>query len=95
DEMIREIEGAQPKFVVMKQPAGTWMSARPDFSPVLKNWAKGYLNREYEIDGVVDILSHKKTLYRWGDQAQEYKPRSMHHLILYKRRTCPPLRKLA
>ena len=87
DEMILEIESAQPKFVVMKKPAGTWMSSRPNFSPALKNWAKGYLNREYEIDGVVDILSHKKTLYRWGYQAQEYKPQSTHHLILYKRRT--------
>ena len=63
DEMIREIEGAQPKFVVMVKIGGTWVSARPNFSTALKDWAQGYLNREYEIDGVVDILSHKKTLY--------------------------------
>jgi hypothetical protein len=87
DEMIREIEGAQPKFVVMAKTAGTWVSTRPDFSPVLKDWAQGYLNREYEIDGVVDLFPHKETLYRWGDQAQEYMPQSTNHLILYKRRT--------
>ena len=87
NEMIREIEDAQPKYVVMAKTAGTWVSARPDFSPGLKDWAQGYLNREYEIDGVVDILSHKETLYRWGDQAQEYMPQSTHHLIIYKRLT--------
>jgi hypothetical protein len=87
DEMIREIEGGQPKFVVMAKTAGTWVSTRPDFSPALKDWAQGYLNREYEIDGVVDLFPHKETIYRWGDQAQEYMPQSTHHLILYKRRT--------
>jgi hypothetical protein len=35
-----------------------------DFSPALKDWAQGYLNREYEIDGVVDLFPHKETLYR-------------------------------
>ena len=87
DETIREIEGGQPKFVVMAKTAGTWVSTRPDFSPALKDWAQGYLNREYEIDGVVDLFPHKETIYRWGDQAQEYMPQSTHHLILYKRRT--------
>jgi hypothetical protein len=87
DEMIREIEGAQPKFVVMAKTAGNWVSTRPDFSPALKDWAQGYLNSDYEIDGVVDLFPYKETLYRWGYEAQEYIPKSTHHLILYKRRT--------
>ena len=84
-EMIREIEGAQPEFVVMVKLSGSWVSSRPDFSPLLKDWAQGYLNSEYEISGVVDILSHEETVYKWGERG--YHPRSRYHLLIYKRKT--------
>ena len=81
-EMIREIEASQPEFIVMVKLAGAWVSTRPDFPSLLKNWARGYLNREYEISGVSDILSHEETVYKWG----EYPPQSRYHLLVYKRR---------
>ena len=86
-EMIREIEGAQPEFVVMVKLSGSWVSSRLDFSPLLKDWAQGYLNNEYEISGVVDILSNEETVYKWGEQARGYHPRSRYNLLIYKRQT--------
>ncbi|MBT3921216.1 MAG: hypothetical protein HOF21_01450 [Nitrospina sp.] len=85
--MIKEIEGAKPEFVVVVKLAGSWVSSRPDFSPMLKDWAEEYLIKEYEITGVVDILSHERTIFKWGDQAREYRPRSGYHLLVHKRRT--------
>ena len=86
-EMIREIEGAQPEFVVMVKLSGSWVSSQLDFSPLLKDWAQGYLNNEYEISGVVDILSNEETVYKWGEQARGYHPRSRYNLLIYKRQT--------
>ena len=86
-EMIREIEGAQPEFVVMVKLSGSWVSSRLDFLPLLKDWAQGYLNNEYEISGVVDILSNEETVYKWGEQARGYHPRSSYNLLIYKRQT--------
>ncbi|KMP10606.1 hypothetical protein UR09_05720 [Candidatus Nitromaritima sp. SCGC AAA799-A02] len=85
-EMIREIEKAQPEFVVVVKLAGSWVSSRPDSPPMLEDWARGYLNSEYEISGVVDILSHEETVYKWGEQARGYHPRSRYHLLIHKRR---------
>jgi hypothetical protein len=86
-EMIREIEGAQPEFVVVVKLSGSWVSPRPDFSPLLKDWAQSYLSSEYEISGVVDILSHEETIYKWGEQARGYHPRSRYHLLIFKKQT--------
>ena len=86
-EMIREIEGAQPEFVVVVKLSGSWVSPRPDFSPLLKDWAQSYLSSEYEISGVVDILSHEETVYKWNKQASNYIPRSKYFLMIYKRQT--------
>jgi len=84
--MVHEIEGAKPEFIVVVKLSGSWVTSRPDFSPLLKDWAQEYLSREYEISGVVDILSHEKILYKWGEQARGYHPRSSYHLLVHKRR---------
>ena len=82
-EMMQEIEGAQPTFVVVANLSGSWAS--PELSPMLQDWAQDYLNSEYEISGVVDILSHEGTVYKWGERG--YHPRSRYHLLIYKRKT--------
>ena len=82
-EMMQEIEGAQPTFVVVANLSGSWAS--PELSPMLQDWAQDYLNSEYEISGVVDILSHEETVYKWGERG--YHPRSRYHLLIYKRKT--------
>ena len=54
---------------------------------LLLDWAQGYLNSEYEVTGVVDILSHEETVYKWDKQASNYIPRSKYFLMIYKRQT--------
>ena len=83
--MMQEIEGAQPTFVVVANLSGSWAS--PELSPMLQDWAQDYLNSEYEISGVVDILSHEETVYKWDQQASNYIPRSKYFLMIYKRQT--------
>lgn len=87
NEMVREIEQGQPEFVVVVKLFDSWVSSRPGLTPFLKDWAQDYLSSEYEITGVVDILSHEETLYNWDDQAEGYQPQSRFHLIIHKRRT--------
>ncbi len=86
-EMIREIEGAQPKFIVEVKLFGSWVSSRPDLEPLLKDWAQAYLSRNYFVSGVVDVLSHEETVYKWGEQARDYSPQSSFHLVIYQRLT--------
>ncbi|MCH8313272.1 MAG: glycosyltransferase family 39 protein [Nitrospinae bacterium] len=85
-EMIREIEESRPGFIVVVNIALSWLF-QPGFPTLLTGWARGYVDSGYEISGVVDILSNEKTVYKWGEQARSYIPRSTHHLLIYKRRT--------
>lgn len=85
-EMIEEIKAVQPKFIVVVNLAGSWLSSRPDFSPRLKDWSQDYLNKEYEISGVIDNLSHEESVAKWDDAAKEYSTLSRNNFIIYKRR---------
>ena len=84
--LIQEVEATQPKFVVVVNLGGSWIPPRSDISPIVKEWAQDYLNGEYEIQGVVDILTYKKTVYKWEKQAKGYHPQSRFHLLIYKKR---------
>jgi 4-amino-4-deoxy-L-arabinose transferase-like glycosyltransferase len=85
-EMIQEIEMSQPKFIVLTIIPSSWLS-RPQSPTQLLTWAQDYLKQNYETSGVVDIISPKETVYKWGEQANEYNPRSSHYLLIKKRRT--------
>jgi hypothetical protein len=84
-EMIREIKDLQPLFLVMVHIDGSWLIGK-DSIPLILDWAEGYLDSKYEVAGVVDILSPKKTIYKWGEQAKGYFPKSSHYLRIYKKR---------
>jgi hypothetical protein len=84
-ELIHEIEATKPKFVVVANLGGSWVSPRPYISPILKEWAQGYLNGKYKIQGVVDILTNKVTVYKWGEEAKGYHPQSRFNLLIYKK----------
>ena len=85
-ELIQEVEATQPKFVVVVNLGGSWVSPRSDISPMFKEWAQDYLNGEYEIQGVVDILTNEVTVYKWEEQAKGYHPQSRFNLLIYKKR---------
>jgi len=86
NEMIREIEGAQPKFIVLVIVPWSWLPG-PHSPPQLMTWAQDYLKRDYETSGVVEIFRDRETTYRWGKQAKGYTPRSPYYLLIKKRQT--------
>ena len=83
-EMIWEIEVAVPKFVVVVKLLEEWAS--PDSAPQLLDWEENFLKSDYEIAGVIDIVSHYDVIYKWEEQARGYSPKSRFYLLIYKRR---------
>ncbi len=85
-EMILEIQVSRPEFIVLANIHTSWLFDS-NSQTLLIDWAQGFVARGYEISGVVDILSREETLYKWGEQARGYLPRSNHYLLIYKKRS--------
>ena len=85
-EMILEIQVSRPEFIVMANIHTSWLFDS-NSQTLLMDWALGYVNSGYEVAGVVDIFSDKETVYKWGEQAKGYFPRSNHYLLIYKKRS--------
>jgi hypothetical protein len=91
-DMIREIETAAPRFLVFVSAVRSW-NARPGSDQTIFRWFEAY-QRDFVRVGVVDIVSPHETVYRWGDDAGGYAPRSDVWLMVFERaRAHEPQRK--
>jgi hypothetical protein len=74
-EMIREIETAQPRFVIVQF-----------IPPRLDGWARPYLKQFYEPEGRVDMISDEQTRYYWGADASKPGPAPRRMIQIFRRR---------
>jgi len=74
-EMIREIETAQPRFVIVQF-----------IPPRLDGWARPYLKQFYELEGRVDMISDEQTRYYWGADASKPGPAPRRVIQIFRRR---------
>jgi len=86
EEMIREIEMSRPEFLVFVNVDTSWMN-RPDSGRLIFQWFKQYQQKYYRQVGVIDIISHDQTIYRWGRDSIGYLPLSEHWLTVFQRKS--------
>jgi hypothetical protein len=82
-EMINEIESAHPKFMVVVSVPESWLG-EPSSEQYVFVWLKDYIRKYYSLIGVADIISTDTTIYRWNDDAKEYKIQSPYYVLVYR-----------
>jgi hypothetical protein len=85
-EMIRQIESARPKYIVMVNTPASWLESKDSLDLIFR-WAARYLSANYEPVGIIDILSLTETSYLWDSQVAGYIPKSDSSVVVYKRRS--------
>jgi hypothetical protein len=86
EDMIRQIEKARPKYIVMVNTTFSWLESK-DSPDLIFRWAARYLHANYEPAGIVDIQSPTTTIYLWDRQVAGYSPKSDSSVIVYKRKS--------
>ena len=82
-QMIREIETANPRYLVFVKAPTSWL-VRPDSDLTIFGWFNEY-QRSFTRVGLVDIVSEKETVYRWGEAMVGYAPHSNAWLLIFER----------
>lgn len=85
-EMIREIEAAQPRYIVMVKVNSSWLG-KPDSLLTVIHWGERYLREQYDRVGVIDIINGNTTRYLWGEESIGYTPASKFYVTVHKRKS--------
>lgn len=84
-EMIAQIEAANPKFLVSVNIKTSWL-VKPSSDKEIFKWSDSYCSQFYDLVGAVSIMPLGQTVYRWNEQAANYRPVSEHWVAVFKRR---------
>jgi hypothetical protein len=83
EEMIDEIQRADPAILVYVGVPSSWLQKRDSNTRILE-WFERYSRERYDLTGLVEITPFR-TDYRWGRTAT-WPPRTDHWLAILKRR---------
>jgi hypothetical protein len=84
-EMIREIERARPKFLILVVMPDSWLQ-RPDSERLIFNWANEYAAQNYTVAGFVNMATPDKTDYYFGNVPQSV-PQLGKYILIYERKS--------
>jgi hypothetical protein len=85
-EMVREIERAQPNYLIFVKLMSSW-GVRENSERYIFNWYEKSTRENFNLVGIIDVLSKTQTVYRWGEEATHYAPQNEAFLCVYKKNT--------
>ena len=86
-ELAAQVEEARPEWIVFERVPIAW-TKYPDSENWMFGWAESFLNRDYELAGLIDI-GDDSTEYLWEANAQGREPRYSDWLTVYRRKGEP------
>jgi hypothetical protein len=84
-EMIREIERAQPKFLIFVVMPDSWLQ-QPGSDRMIFTWANEYTAQNYTVAGFVNMIAPDRTDYYFGTVPQSV-PQLGKYILIYERKS--------
>jgi hypothetical protein len=84
-EMIREIEAADPAFLIYVDVASSWMPHEGSPTEIFR-WLEKTVAERYEQAGIADVHSLTRTEIHWGPSAAAYQPKSLNLVFIFARK---------
>jgi len=84
NELISQVESAEPKFLVFVAIPFSWLT-KQDSEKLIFEWFQGYANAHYRRVGFIDIY-RDRTIYRWNEEAIGYRSRSGSWVAVFQRK---------
>lgn len=88
-EFISDVETKKPKFIVFVRHSISWLM-NPRSDQTIQKWFTNFVNREYKIVGIADMISPQQTEYVWDAEAATYSPKSEYFLAIFEVKTTNP-----
>ena len=84
-EFIRDVEKAKPRyFVFFNHPIS--LLVQPGADTYVFDWSNKYITANYQLVGLVDMVDGPRSIYKWNQEALNYKPVSQTVIYVFERK---------
>ena len=85
-EFVADVEKARPKYLVFfNHPISLFV--QPNSDPYIFDWLRPYVDSNYKVTGIVDMIEGRHSVYVWGAAVNTYKPVSKLVIYIFERVT--------
>ena len=84
-EMIREVETAQPEFVVYVPGNESWLK-QPGSANQIFDWAGAYIKGGFDLVGMAEMTASGPAKWYWNEETSRYPPRAPPSILVYRRK---------
>ena len=83
-EFSSDVEKAKPKYLVyFNHPIS--LLVQPNTDHYIFDWVQKYVDSNYKLVGLVDMIEGQHSVYKWRDQLNNYKPVSKNVIYVFER----------
>ncbi|MES2568261.1 MAG: glycosyltransferase family 39 protein [Bacteroidota bacterium] len=83
-EFVKDVEKAKPKYLVyFNHPISLFV--QPNTDKYVFEWANKYVNENFHLVGLVDMIEGQHATYLWREQINNYKPVAQNVIYVYER----------
>ena len=88
-EFTHDVEKAKPRYLVFfNHPLS--LLVQPNTDSYIFDWLRPYVDSNYRIVGMVDMIEGQHSVYKWGDAINNYKPVSKMVIYIFERKILEP-----
>ena len=85
-EFVRDVEKAKPRYLVFfNHPLS--LLVQPNTDTYVFDWVKPYVDKNYHLVGLVDMIEGQHSVYKWGNDVKTYRPVSKIVIYVFDRNT--------
>ncbi len=84
-EFIDDIERSRPEYLVTISSWNAEYSTWESYKTLLR-WYEVFRDRNYELTGLAEIVSRRRTVFLWGEEARRHKVHSGLTFLIYRRK---------
>lgn len=84
-EFVKDVEKAKPRYLIyFNHPISLFV--QPNTDKYVFDWANKYVNENYKLVGLCDMIEGQHATYLWREQIGNYKPVSQNVIYVYEKK---------
>lgn len=85
-EFVADVEKAKPKYFIFFNHQIS-LFVQPGSDQYVFQWANKYIQENYKLAGLVDMIDGQRSTYIFDESAQRYQPKSQSYIMIFERKS--------
>jgi hypothetical protein len=84
-EFVADVEKTKPKYFIFFNHQIS-LFVQPNTDQYIFQWANKYIQENYKLTGLVDMIDGQRSTYIFDESAQRYQPKSQSYIMIFERK---------